>query len=124
MRILKPTGVPVKIDDKERKLLFTLNVIDEIQEYYDQSIGEVLKTAFAEDAESQRRSYGIIRKILTVLINEDVEMHNEEQEEKWDKVDEKYVGRRIGQHNLEYIAIKILEAWSGSLPKINEEEKN
>lgn len=127
MRDLKSNGAYINIDGKERKLTFTINVIDELQEHYDMAIGKVIETMFGAEEDESRKSYSMIRKVLTVLINEDVEMHNDDNEDKWELVDEKYVGRRVSQENILEVGMTILKAWSASLPpkeEDDEDEKN
>lgn len=126
MRDLKSNGAYIKIDDKERKLTFTINVIDELQEHYDMAIGKVIEMMFGTEEDEARKSYSMIRKVLTVLINEDVEMHNDDNDDKWELVDEKYVGRKVSQENILEVGMAILKAWSASLPpkEDDEDEKN
>ena len=42
MSDLRPRGIPVVLDGVERHFLFTLNIIDEIQDRYGKTLHEVI----------------------------------------------------------------------------------
>jgi hypothetical protein len=118
VRELAPIGVPINIDGKERHLLFTVNVIDDIQEHYNLPIAEAVIKTMSKDKES----FSHLRYILMVLINEDVEIHNDESDEKWKPVTEKYVGRKITIDNAGIVAAAMFTAFTRSLPKSDEDD--
>ncbi|MDF2820185.1 MAG: hypothetical protein K0R15_626 [Clostridiales bacterium] len=122
MRSLKPKGIEINLDNKPRKLLFTLNVIDDLQEHYNLAINEVLMKMFGETEEEKKKSYNILKYIMMVLINEDVDIHNDENSDKWEKVSERYVGRILAKCNTGFVVTMVLEAFSSSLMETEEEE--
>jgi hypothetical protein len=121
MRDLRPKGIEINIDGKQRSLLFTINVIDELQERYDLAIYEVIQKLFSEEEKDKKESYKVLKCITTVLINEDVAIHNDESEEKWEEVTEKYIGRKLTIENMGYVAILILKAYQNSLTTSEED---
>ncbi len=110
MSDLRPLGVPVEIDGVERHLLFTLNVIDDIQEHFDKELGQIIN-----DLMSKEISTKVLRYVLMALLNDEAER----------KDLKPYTDREIGwiitlENQLEF-TIKILEAYGISLPKGDEE---
>lgn len=124
MEILKQMGEPLNIDDKERHLLFTLNVIDEIQEHYDKLISDVLSEMLGESEEQRRKSYSVLRYVVTALVNEDVEIHNEASEDKWQNVTEEYIGRRLNNRNYGEVALRVIRAFQRHLPESDDNDPN
>lgn len=115
MRDLRPKGIEINIDGKQRHFLFTINVIDELQERYDLAIYEVIQKLFSEDEQDKRNSFKVLKCITTVLLNEDVAIHNDENEEKWEEVTEKYIGRKLTIENMGFVAIAILKSYQSAL---------
>ncbi len=122
MSALRPVGEVINIDGTERHLLFTLNAVEQIQDKYDLSINEIINTVFGLDPESRRKSFSILKYIVTALINEDVEIHNDHNEDKWKPVTEKYIGRNISLQNIGIISMAVLKAYTNSLPEPDENE--
>lgn len=131
MRELRPEGVEIEFGGREYRLLFTLNVVDEIQEHYDSGMFLVLKRLFptkeTEETENEfdrkrRDSDRVLRYILTTLINEDIDMQNEDCDEKHPHVDERYVGRRITGRNKVRIVEAVIQAFVGESGNETEEE--
>ncbi len=118
-RILKPIGIEINIDDKPRKLLFTINVVDELQEHFDLPIGEILESVFSKT--DTKNSYKNFRKIITSLVNEDAEIHNDTAPDKWEPVTEKYVGRCLTLQNSGAVMAAMLQAFTLHLPKNDED---
>lgn len=118
MRDLKPVGIPVELGGVERRFLFTLNVIDAVQGYYDATVLEVLNKLF--DAKEQIDS---LRFLVTTLINDEIER------EKWmnpssdlKEVTEKEVGWMINVDNISTVTTAILAAYRISIPDSDEEQ--
>lgn len=122
MRELRPKGIEINIDDKPRRLLFTLNAIDELQEEYELPIPEIIAKVFDTDA-GKLEAYKHLKKIITTLINNDVEIHNEENPgDKWEFVTERYVGNRLTIDNIGIISEAMLIAFTRSFPKKHEDD--
>ena len=88
MSDLQTRGIPYTIGGKERHLLFTLAVVDEIQAKYDKAVSEVLF-----DMKDPAKTYDILAFVVMTLINDEVRRNNyfgnasdpevSEQELKW-----------------------------------------
>jgi len=113
MRELKPKGVPINFDGYDRHFLFTINVIDELQEEYDKPIIEILTEAANIDV----KNHSTLISVVTALVNEDVEIHNEETGENWPKVDKKYISRKITINNIDKIIAAITKSFVSGLPR-------
>ena len=107
MRELRPKGVPINFDGYDRHFLFTINVIDELQEEYDKPIIEILTEAANIDV----KNHSTLISVVTALVNEDVEIHNEETGENWPKVDKKYISRKITINNIDKIIAAITKSF-------------
>lgn len=114
MSDLKPKGIPVMLDGEERHLLFTLNVIDEVQEHYDCSLEEVI-----EKLTDKKESVKTLRYLVTVLLNDEVERLNPEGSRTYT---EKEAGWMIDQGNMPEVLVAVLKAYGLSLPEPDEFE--
>jgi hypothetical protein len=127
MRILKPVGIEIDIDGKDRHLLFNVNVIDELQEHFDMYIGDILNALLDnQDKEKQKAFYDSIVYILAVLLNEDVRMHNKNNpSDPWEKITDEYLKEEILTNSTSAaIALEILKSFNGSLPKNEDDDPN
>lgn len=125
MRILKPVGEKFEFDDKVRHLLFNVNVIDEIQEHYDEYIVDVLNSMLdSKSKENQRNCYKKIAYILSVLLKEDIRLHNKNHpEDQWEEITEEYIKEEIlTNNNSGIIAMAIIKAFSGTMPQDEDED--
>lgn len=112
MSDLQPKKPTIQLGEKEYPLLFSLNVIDEIQDHFDISISQLL-----EILNDERKAIKSIRYILTLLINEGLA-----DDESGETVDEQFVGRKITPQNTGTLITSILSAFSGSVPQSEDEE--
>ena len=113
MRDLKPTGVIFEIDEHERHLILTLNVIDEIQEHYNMSLTDVC-TLFKDEL----KRFAVVRYMLYVMLKEDAEIQNEFSENKIPVISEKSIGRVINLKTITTAIKKISEAIVAGSPEI------
>lgn len=126
MRILRPKGEKLTIDDRTYHLLFNINTIDEIQEYFDKPIDEVLNdTLDLKNTENKKQSYNKIAYMLATLINQDVERHNKKSEDKWEPVSEEWLKEEIltNETAIQAMAL-ILKAFNGSVDTGDEKNPN
>ena len=126
MRILRPKGEKLTIDDRTYHLLFNINTIDEIQEYFDKPIDEVLNdTLDIKNTENKKQSYNKIAYMLATLINQDVERHNKKSEDKWEPVSEEWLKEEIltNETAIQAMAL-ILKAFNGSVDTGDEKNPN
>lgn len=125
MRILKPEGIPFTFDDKDRRLLFTIDAIDAIQEKYNEYIVDIINSLIdIENKDAQRRAYNRTAYILYVLWNQDVEIHNEEHpEDKWQYISEEYIRKRIlNNTNVGMAILAIINAFNEGMPKSEDDD--
>ena len=122
MRILKPIGEEIEFDEKARHLLFNVNVIDEIQDHFDMHIIDALNLMFSAD----KNEYDTIAYILTVLLNEDVRLHNKNfPTEQWENITEEFIKEEVLTNGTgKIISILIVKAFNGDLPKSEEDDPN
>ena len=126
MRILRPKGEKLTIDDRTYHLLFNINTIDEIQEHFDKPIDEVLNdTLDIKNTENKKQSYNKIAYMLATLINQDVERHNKKSEDKWEPVSEEWLKEEIltNETAIQAMAL-ILKAFNGSVDTGDEKDPN
>jgi len=126
MRILRPKGEKLTIDDRTYHLLFNINTIDEIQEHFDKPIDEVLNdTLDIKNTENKKQSYNKIAYMLVTLINQDVERHNKKSEDKWEPVSEEWLKEEIltNETAIQAMAL-ILKAFNGSVDTGDEKNPN
>lgn len=115
MSDLRPVGVPVIIEGVERHMLFTLNVIDEVQEHYDKPLAEIINELMEKASAVKTMRY------LTYALLEDEVQRKEAAGESLKHYSEKEIGWLITRENQEEILLVILKAYGLALPE-NEEE--
>ena len=107
-------SVPFEFMGVTYPLKMTWNVLAEIAERFG-SIGEAL-----EDGGEQMRN---MLEVITLLINEAVETHNEENpDDMWVKIDSRYVGRHLGSSDIKRVSDSIIETVISSNPDSENEE--
>lgn len=127
MRILKPVGVEIELDDKPRKLLFTVDIIDEVQNHYDMYVVDVLNSIFSsESKENMRDAYNKVSFIFTLLLNGDVKRHNKDNPgDIWNEITEEWIRSEwLTNSNVAIFGGLILKAFNESLPKSDDEDPN
>lgn len=112
MSDLKPKGVPLTLDGEERHLLFTLNVVDEVQEHYDCALEEVI-----DRLTDKKESAKTLRYLTMVLLNDEAERAHQEGQKTYT---EKEVGWLITQDNVLEVTVAVLKAYGLSLPEPDE----
>ena len=117
MSDMRPEGVKIKLGDKEYRLLFTLNAIDDIQEHFDMPISELGKVF--SDEKTQIRN---LRYLLTLLINEDIDCQNDFNGTDTPHLEERYVGRHIHDKNIHEMMTAVFNSFTGSIPEGEEDE--
>ncbi len=110
MSDLNPKGVSVMLDGEERRLLFTLNVVDEVQDHYDCAIEEVI-----DRLTDKKESAKTLRYLTTVLLNDEAE-----RSEGRKAYTEKEVGWLIAQDNVLEVTVAVLKAYGLTFPKPDE----
>lgn len=112
MSDLNPRGVGVVIGGEERKLLFTINAVDEIQDRLNMPFLDTMQyIAHIADGSLLKEDLMIFRVILSVLIS----TRNK-------KISEVEVGDMIEFRERIPVSWKILEAYGISMPEPEEDE--
>lgn len=118
MSDLRPIGIPIIIDGVERHLLFTLNVIDKIQDKYEKPLSDVL-----EDVTNSELSDHLLRDVLIILLNDETEREIYKKPECGLKpVTEQEIGWFLCRDNQYEVMIRILKAYGVSIPEPDEDE--
>lgn len=113
MSDLNPRGVKIELGGQERKLLFTLNAVDEIQTKCNMALFDAVKfTADAADGKMDHDTLVNFRTITTILLN----CNNEEE------LTEKEVGDLLDLENYKRTAWAVLNAYGISLPDPDEDD--
>lgn len=124
MSDLRPVGIPVNFDGEERSLLFSINAIEELETQFGKPVFEVLEDmANASGSDRVKK----IRKVTTILLNAQIECYNLTNKEHQEAIEEKYVGAFLTggmDGTADTMLLKILEAYSISIPKQTEEDPN
>ncbi|MBQ2775167.1 MAG: hypothetical protein IJF40_04690 [Clostridia bacterium] len=102
----KQKYVPFALGGREYPLSLALNCIEAFQERY----GEVDKV-LEKSAQIKELKW-----IIATLVNEAVEVHNEETEDKWERVTESYVGRHISADDISECMSALMRVFGVSLP--------
>ena len=107
MGIFKPRGVAIVLNGEERHFLFTLNMIDQIEEKYDKPLMEVL-----EDVAN-----------VVILLNDEAERNKRMKASvEYSTVTEADVGDMIGLDNYYEVMKALLKAYGISMPEVDEDE--
>ena len=118
MSDLRPVGVPVIIDGVERRFLFTLNAIDEIQEHYNAPLAEIINKLMDKSSAVKALRY------LTYALLEDEKQRKTAVGEKLRQYSEKEVGWLITTENEKEILLAVLKAYGLALPEGDEEDSD
>lgn len=120
MSDLRPKGVPVMIDGVERHLLFTLNVIDNIQEHFDMTLEEVIDLLT-----DKRKSNQTLKTILMMLLEDEVERKEYTGGAgELKKYSQKEIGWLVTVDNVTEILLAVLKAYGLSLPEPGDDFPN
>lgn len=114
MSSLKPDGELLKIEGVERRVLFTLNAIEEIQEEFDASLEEVINALT-----DKREAAKTLKTVLSILLNDEAERKKEKELKTYTP---KEVGWLINEDNMQNAVIAVLKAYGMSLPEPDEFE--
>ena len=116
---LRPHGVKINFNNEERELLFTLNVVDELQNRSEKSLPEFLKDMLDRESESD---ISPIKTILSVLLQDEAERKEFLTGEKIKTYTEKEVGWILNLENYAEYMERILEAYGISMPSADDLE--
>ena len=116
MSDLKPRGVPIELDGETRHLFFTLNIIDQLEEEYDQTLYEII-----EELTVAEQNNHMLRDIVTVLLNCEAERNARLRADTAQlTVSQEDVGNMIGLDNYYEVLKAVMEAYGISIPESEE----
>lgn len=124
MRVLMPQGEPINFDGIERKFLFNINVIDEIQEHYDMNFIDVIKMIFTTDEKLVRESYDHLCYVVSVLANEDTRIFNKTSKEKRQPITEDYIKEILTHATANLLGLVVLKAFNSSVKQNDEKNED
>lgn len=113
MSDLRPEGITIELGGGERRLLFTINVIDEIQSRLNKGIFDAMDhIAAAADGDLGHETITSFCSIAAILLNDGES----------GPFTEKDVGRMVTKDNYRQTAWAIMAAFGLSLPEPDEED--
>lgn len=112
MSDLQPTGKILVIGGEERRLLFTLNVVDEVQDHYGCSLEEVI-----DRLTDKKESAKTLRYLTMTLLNDEAERSPKAGLKTYT---EKEAGWIITRDNVLEVTMAVLQAYGLSLPEPDE----
>ncbi len=111
----KKEYVEFKLGNRTYKLSLTLNAIIELQNEY----GDL--TSVMEKS----RDLNQLLVIFRILVNDAIDNHNDDfPEDKWEHVDERYIGRKLNLTNIASLKGIIPAVFGVSLPETKNEESD
>lgn len=117
MSDIKINSTSIELGGKTYDLVFTTNIIDDIQEHFDIPI-----TNIAELFKDEKKQFKVLRYLITALINESIDIHNDSSDKKLNKIDERYAGRYITIKNLDNYIEAIKNCLYESMPTNDEDD--
>lgn len=118
MSVFKPRGIAIVLNGEERHFLFTLNMIDQIEEKYDKPLLEII-----EDVANDTGSGHLLRDLVVMLLNDEAERNRRMQSSvEYATVTAEDVGDMIGLDNYYEVMKAFLKAYGISMPETDEDE--
>lgn len=118
MSVFKPRGIAIVLNGEERHFLFTLNMIDQIEEKYDKPLLEII-----EDVANDTGSGHLLRDLVVMLLNDEAERNRRMQSSvEYATVTAEDVGDMIGLDNYYEVMKAFLKAYGISMPEADEDE--
>ena len=117
MSDLRPNGVEIELGGQNRRFLFTINVIDEIQEKCNLPLIDAMKhiVDFIDKNAEDHEAITVFKTVVAALLNGDGIGEALEADD---------VGRLIHLGNYKMVAWKVLEAYGVSIPDPDEDDED
>lgn len=116
MSDLRPTGITINLGGQERKLLFTLNAIDVLQDEHGKPIDEIVRS-LTNDSNDHK----VFISVVTALLNDEAEREKTLNEKELPIVTPQLTGWMIDQSNYAEVFIAVLKAYGYSFPEPDED---
>ena len=118
MSVFKPRGIAIVLNGEERHFLFTLNMIDQIEEKYGKPLLEII-----EDVANDTGGGHLLRDLVVMLLNDEAERNRRMQSSvEYATVTAEDVGDMIGLDNYYEVMKAFLKAYGISMPEADEDE--
>lgn len=114
MKTLKPEGVDINFDGINRKFLFNINVVYDIQEHFDTSIEEVIQNIYNKKDKNSKYDYKLLAYVAVALSNEDTRIFNKTSAVKREMIDEEYITTKIPYLSIRKIVDAVFKAYMTS----------
>lgn len=120
MSDLRPRGIPIEINGVERKILFTLNAIDMIQEKYKKTLSEVLDMMLEGNLSDH-----VLRDVLLILLEDEREREKyKDPDINIEQLTVKELGWFLSIDNQYDVMKLIFRAYGISIPEPEEDDPN
>lgn len=120
MSDLKPKGIEITINGVNRRIMFTLNAIDKIQEKYGKPLHEVIDEITKFDLSNH-----VLRDVLLILLEDEAERENARNTYYMpEEMTEKEMGWFLSLENQVEVTKLVLMAYGVSLPEPDESDPN
>lgn len=116
MSDLRPTGITVNLGGQERKLLFTLNAIDVLQDEHGKPIEDIIRS-ISDDGKDHK----IFLSIVTALLNDEAEREKIMNGRELPVVTPQLAGWMVTHDNYAEVFIAVLKAYGYSMPEPDED---
>lgn len=118
MSDMQPIGTPLTLlDGVERRVLFTLSVVDEVQDKFDLTVPEVFELTGDKKRQSEVTGY-----LVTTLINHAIKRENQLNGTNCKPLTEEYVRDNIDMVILPKIHRAIARSYGYSVPEPDEDD--
>lgn len=121
MSDMKPRGTPITLGREERHFLFTLNLIDQLEDKYGKTMQSIIEDMTAENADRH-----MLRDVVTMLLNNEAarSRRQDDTSQELREVTEEEVGDMIDLDNYYIVLRAILQAYGISLPEPEDADPN
>lgn len=119
MSTLRPKGIPCEVAGVERNLLFTLAVVDELEDHYDLPVESVV-----DMLTDDRKVYKVLSYVLTVLINDEIAARNYAEGKNEPAITEDEIKWSVDVRDTGRLARAVMQAYGYSFPEAEDNDPN
>lgn len=114
MSDLRPIGTPVKINGQEYNFLFTIGIIETVQEECNMPLVEIVhKIARLANYKTETEDMQCFNAVVAAFVSAD----------SGEKISSEYLDGTIRPADMQKVAVKILEAYGFAMPEPDEDEE-
>lgn len=115
MSVLRPKGIPCEVAGVERHLLFTLAVVDDLEDHYDLPVESVV-----EMLTDERKVYRVLSYVLTTLVNDEIAARNYAEGKNEPAITEEEIKWSVDVRDTGRLARAVMQAYGYSFPEADE----